>query len=131
MTERSVSKIDTILEVGSKDIIKCELKRHLSPKAVGQITRAFPLDGNAHVLGKSVVYFETSIESGIERGTNIFKKGDIAFLPVGKIICFFHSDVKLGKTMTLIGKIITNVEKLSSVNSGTDLKFYYDSGAYT
>ena len=70
MTERSVSKIDTILEVGSKDIIKCELKRHLSPKAVGQITRALPLDGNAHVLGKSAVYFETSIESGIERGTN-------------------------------------------------------------
>ena len=131
MTERSVSKIDTILEIGSKDIIKCELKRHLSPKAVGQITRALPLDGNAHVLGKSAVYFETSIESGIERGTNIFKKGDIAFLPVAKIICFFHSDVKLGKTMTLIGKIITNVEKLSSVNSGTDLKFYYDSGAYT
>ena len=131
MTERSVSKIDTILEVGSKDIIKCELKRHLSPKAVGQITRALPLDGNAHVLGKSAVYFETSIESVIERGTNIFKKVDIAFLPVVKIICFFHSDVKLGKTMTLIGKIITNVEKLSSVNSGTDLKFYYDSGEYT
>ena len=128
MSERSVSKIDTILEIDSKEIIQCRLKRHLSPKAVGQITRALPLHGNAHVLGKSAVYFETSIESGIERGTNMFKKGDIAFLPVGKIICFFHSDVKLGKTMTLIGKIIENVDKLTSVNSGTELKLYYDIG---
>ena len=128
MTERSVSKIDTILEVGSKDIIKCELKRHLSPKAVGQITRAFPLDGNAHVLGKSAVYFETSIESGIERGTNIFKKGDIAFLPVGKMICFFYSDSKVGKTMTLIGKITDGIEKLSVVNSGSELKLYCETG---
>ena len=131
MSKRSVSKIDTVLDIGSTDVIKCELKRHLSPKAVGQITRALPLVGNAHVLGKSAVYFETSIESGIERGTNIFKKGDIGFLPVGKIICFFHSDVKLGKTMTLIGKITENVEKLTSVNSGTVLKFYYDIGEYT
>mgnify|MGYP003329749924 FL=1 len=128
MTERSVSKIDTILEVGSKDIIKCELKRHLSPKAVGQITRALPLDGNAHVLGKSAVYFETSIESGIERGTNIFKKGDIAFLPVGKMICFFYSDSKVGKTMTLIGKITDGIEKLSVVNSGSELKLYCETG---
>ena len=128
MTERSVSKIDTILEIGSKDIIKCELKRHLSPKAVGQITRAFPLDGNAHVLGKSAVYFETSIESGIERGTNIFKKGDIAFLPIGGLICFFYSDVKVGKAMTSIGKITENMDILATVESGTDLKFYYDVG---
>ena len=128
MSERSVSKIETVLMIGGKDVIKCELKRHLSPKAVGQITRALPLDGNAHLLGKSAIYFETSIESGIERSTTTFKKGDIAFLPVGKIICFFHSDVKLGKTLTLIGKIIEGVDKISSVNSGTELKFYCDVG---
>ena len=89
MSQRSVSAVDIILETNENQFIKCELKRHLSPKTVGQITRALPLHGNAHFLGKSAMYFETSIESGIERSKNVFKKGDIAFLPIGGMICFF------------------------------------------
>ena len=64
MSQRSVSAVDIILETNDNQFIKCELKRHLSPKTVGQITRALPLHGNAHFLGKSAVYFETSTESG-------------------------------------------------------------------
>tara|TARA_B110000014_G_scaffold255480_1_gene237380 strand:- start:816 stop:1205 length:390 start_codon:yes stop_codon:yes gene_type:complete len=128
MSRLSVSKEYILLEIDSKQIIKCELKRHLSPRTVGQIIRALPLFGNAHILGKSAVYFETSIESGVERSKNVFKKGDIAFLPVRKLIYFFYSDVKVGKTMTPIGKIIGNVDKLSGVNSGSELKFYCEIG---
>ena len=56
------------------------------------------------------------------------KKGDIAFLPIGGLICFFYSDVKVGKAMTSIGKITANIDILATVKSGTDLKFYYDVG---
>ena len=129
MSQRSVSKVDIILKTDDSQFIKCELKRHLSPKTVGQITRALPLHGNAHFLGKSAVYFETSIESGIERSKNVFKKGDIAFLPVGKMICFFYADTKVGKTFTPIGRIIENIEKLSNVKSGSELHFYLETGA--
>tara|TARA_B100001123_G_scaffold49787_1_gene51096 strand:+ start:417 stop:806 length:390 start_codon:yes stop_codon:yes gene_type:complete len=128
MSEISVSKFNLILETSDNQIIKCELKRHLSPKTVGKIQRALPIHGNAHLLGKSAIYFESSIESGIERKKNIFNKGDIAFLPVGKIICFFYSDSKVGKTMTLIGKITDGIEKLSVVNSGSELKLYCETG---
>ena len=102
MSRLSVSKEDVLLETNDKQVIRCELKRHLSPGTVGKIIRALPISGNAHFLGESAVYFETSIESGIERSNNIFKKGDIGFLPVGKLICFFYSDTKVGKTMTPI-----------------------------
>jgi len=129
MSGQSVSKEDVVLETDDRQIIKCELKRHLSPRTVGKILRSLPIHGNAHILGKSAVYFETSIESGIERSKNVFKKGDIAFLPVGKLICFFYSDVKIGKTMTPIGKIIGNTDKLSSIISGSELKFYCEIGA--
>jgi len=124
----SVSKSQVILEIIGKSKIKCELKRHLSPKTVGKIMRSLPIQGNAHFLGKSIVYFETSIDSGIERSRKEFKKGDIAFLPIGKLICFFHSDVKVGKEMTSIGKMIDNIDDLSTVTSGTELKFYCDAG---
>mgnify|MGYP007004970597 CR=1 FL=1 len=61
----SVSKLYVILEISGKFKIKCELKRHLSPLTVGLITRMLPLNGNAHHMGKSIVYFETKINSGI------------------------------------------------------------------
>ena len=129
MSQRSVSAVDIILETNENQFIKCELKRHLSPKTVGQITRALPLHGNAHFLGKSAMYFETSIESGIERSKNVFKKGDIAFLPIGGMICFFYYDTKVGKLLTPIGRIIENIEKLSDVKSGSELHFFLETGA--
>ena len=75
----TVSKIDVILEVNGRERIKCQLKRHLSPMTVGLITRMLPLKGNAHQMGRSIIYFETGINSGIERKRTDFKKGDIAF----------------------------------------------------
>ena len=106
----------------------CELKRHLSPKTVGTIIRSLPLEGNAHLLGKSIAYFETPIDSGIERPKTNFKKGDIAFLPVEGSICFFVGDSEPGKKMTPLGKIITNTDALKEVKSGDVFSLYADKG---
>ena len=113
----TVSRVDVILEINGAEIISCQLKRHLSPIAVGLITRMLPLKGNAHHMGQSVVYFETKINSGIERKRTDFKKGDIAFLPTEGSICFYMDDVFGGKLMTIIGKITDDVEKLKAVKS--------------
>jgi hypothetical protein len=114
----TVSKIDVILEVNGRERIKCQLKRHLSPMTVGLITRMLPLKGNVHQMGRSIMYFETGINSGIERKRTDFKKGDIAFLPTEGSICFYMDDISDGKSMTIIGKIIDNIEKLSGIKSG-------------
>ena len=89
MSSGSVSKSTLILEIKGKFKLTCDLKRHLSPRTVGFILRALPIDGNAHRLGESIVYLETSIDSGIERSRREFKKGDVAFLPASGSICFF------------------------------------------
>lgn len=129
MSSGSVSKIVVDLEVKGKTIITCELKRHLSPRAVGTILRALPLEGNAHTIGSSILYFETMIDTGIERSRKEFKKGDIAFLPTGGSICFFTSNISSGKTMTPIGVVTSNVEELKNVKSGDVLKLYVHAGA--
>jgi len=118
MCSGTVSKIDVILEVNGRERIKCQLKRHLSPMTVGLITRMLPLEGNVHQMGRSIMYFETGINSGIERKRTDFKKGDIAFLPTEGSICFYMDDISDGKSMTIIGKIIDNIEKLSGIKSG-------------
>ena len=118
MCSGTVSKIDVILEVNGRERIKCQLKRHLSPMTVGLITRMLPLEGNVHQMGRSIMYFETGINSGIERKRTDFKKGDIAFLPTEGSICFYMDDISDGKPMTIIGKIIDGIEKLSEIKSG-------------
>nr|AIE97784.1 hypothetical protein [uncultured marine thaumarchaeote KM3_02_H10] len=121
MCPETVSKIDVILEVNGRERIKCQLKRHLSPMTVGLITRMLPLEGNVHQMGRSIMYFETGINSGIERKRTDFKKGDIAFLPTEGSICFYMDDISDGKPMTIIGKIIDGIEKLSGIKSGDTL----------
>ena len=117
MCPGTVSKIDVILEVNGRERIKCQLKRHLSPMTVGLITRMLPLEGNVHQMGRSIMYFETGINSGIERKRTDFKKGDIAFLPTEGSICFYMDDISDGKPMTIIGKIIDGIDKLSETKS--------------
>jgi len=114
MDPGTVSRFDVILKINDSDYISCQLKRHLSPITVGLIMRMLPLSGNAHRIGKSIVYFETNVNSGIERKKTDFKRGDIAFLPVEGSMCFYINDVYDGKPMTPIGKI-HEIEKLNTV----------------
>ena len=114
MDSGTVSKFDLVLKINGSTNMSCQLKRHLSPITVGLIMRMIPLSGNAHQIGKSIIYFETSINSGIERKKTDFKKGDIAFLPTEGCICFYVNDVYDGKPMTPIGKI-NEIEKLNVI----------------
>ena len=88
--------------------------------------RSLPLEGNAHLLGQSILYFETSVDSGTERARSEFKKGDVAFLPSSGSICFFMTNVVSGKTMTPIGKLSGSIDALKDVKSGDILSIYED-----
>ena len=128
MSSGSVSKINLILEIKGKAKLTCELKRHLSPRTIGTILRSLPLEGNAHLLSNSIAYFETLIDSGVERPKTEFKKGEIAFLPNGGSICFFLGNSHPGKKMSPIGKITSNIESLSEVKSGDVFLLYEATG---
>ena len=80
--------------------------------------RSLPLEGHAHLLGKNILYFETVIDSGIERPRSEFQKGDVAFLPSSGSVCFFIHDVTFEKKMTPIGKLNDSIDALSDVKSG-------------
>jgi uncharacterized protein len=124
MEGSSVSKIKLILEISGKQKLECELKRHLSPRTVGIIMRTLPMDGNAHMMTSSIAYLESTIESGVERQRKEFKKGDIAFLPNNGSICFFIEDTIITKTMSPLGRILSNVDALKDVKSGDTFSLY-------
>ena len=116
MDSGTVSRFDVILKINNDVNISCQLKRHLSPITVGLIMRMLPLSGNAHQMGKSIVYFQTNLNSGIERKKTDFRRGDIAFLPAEGSICFYVDDMYDGKPMTPIGRT-NEIEKLNVVKS--------------
>ena len=123
MDSGTVSRFNVVLKINDGQGIPCQLKRHLSPITVGMIMRMLPLKGNAHQIGESIIYFETNVNSGIERKRTDFKKGDIAFLPAEGCICFYMDDVIGGKPMTILGKITKNIEKLNGIKSSDVLSF--------
>jgi hypothetical protein len=124
LSTSSVSRKQLVLEIRGKAKISCDLKRHLSPRTVGTIMRSLPLEGHAHLLGKSILYFETSVDSGIERSRTEFKKGDVTFLPSTGSICFFLNDAVFSKAMTPIGKLSGEINALKDAKSGDVLCIY-------
>ena len=124
MSTSSVSRKQLILEINDKVKLSCDLKRHLSPRTVGTIMRSLPLEGNSHLLGQSIVYFETDVDSGIERARTEFVKGDVAFLPSTGSFCFYVGNVKSAKKMTPIGKFTDNDDVLKNVKPGDVLRLY-------
>ena len=128
MVINSVSVVNLILEINGKSKLFCQLKRHLSPKTVGLISRSLPIQSNAHRMGNSVIYIETTIDSGIERQRSEFKIGDIAFMPYEGSICFFFADSSNVKSMSLIGKIVDNVDILKEIKSSDIISLYFETG---
>ena len=128
MVINSVSVVNLILEINGKSKLFCQLKRHLSPKTVGLISRSLPIQSNAHKMGNSVIYIETTIDSGIERQRSEFKKGDIAFMPYEGSICFFFADSSNVKSMSLIGKITNNIDILKEIKSSDIISLYFETG---
>ena len=118
MSTGSVSKIEAILKIKGKSELKFELKRHLAPKTVGNITRSMPVEGNAHMMGDSFAYMETRVNTGGEKLRTQFKKGDVAFMAANGSICFFVNDFESAKSMTLIGKITSNIDALNEIKPG-------------
>ena len=124
MPSDSVSIINIFLEIKGKARIPCQLKRHLSPRTIGLITRSMPIHDNVHRMSKSVVYIKTNIDSGMERKKTDFKSGDIAYFPSGGCICFFLNDVLDGQPMTPIGRLLSDIENLKDVKNGDILTLY-------
>jgi hypothetical protein len=118
MNSGSVSKVDLVLSLIGKTKFNLELKRHLAPKTVGAIVRIIPFEGNAHMMGTNIAIMPISLSTGGEKLRTQFKKGDVAFLASNSSICFFIDDVSSSKSMTLIGKISSNLDLLKTIEPG-------------
>ena len=85
------------------------------------------------MIGENILYFESNIDSGIERSRTEFKRGDVAFLPSTGSLCFFLKDTVFRKTMTPIGRLSgdgDDIAKLDDVKSGDVFCIYEETALY-
>ena len=115
--EQSASKIDIIILAG-KGESKAELFRHLAPITINTITNKLPIVGRVNRLNNNTVCILAQIFVGKEKGKTRFTRGDIALLPLNGSICIFLKDTTSIRPMSLIGKIVSNLEILESSGRG-------------
>jgi hypothetical protein len=126
MTEETPEKLD-ISRVKVKFIIEGlgetegELVRFLAPRTVDLVVRRLPVEGRA-ALWKEEVYFETPIKMGEEKAKATVEAGTIAFWPMGSAICVFYGTSQPYSPVSILGKIIGNLELFKQVKSGTKIR---------
>lgn len=98
-----------------------ELVRFLAPRTVDLVVRRLPVEGRA-ALWKEEVYFETPIKMGEEKAKATVEAGTIAFWPMGSAICIFYGTSQPYSPVSILGKIIGNLELFKQVKSGTKIR---------
>ncbi|MDF0681074.1 MAG: cyclophilin-like family protein [Candidatus Nitrosocosmicus sp.] len=102
---------------------KGELKRHLSPLTVNKLLGIFPIYGRINSYEGRFIYIQVGLQIGSEKPLNTFKKGDLAFSPLGNFICIFLGDALLNQKMNLLGRITSgNIDILQSFRVGDNLR---------
>lgn len=85
------------------------------------------MSGNAHHHG-DMVYINTEINAGLERGRKTLAAGSVAFLPGQKCLCFILRDYTPGRPMTPMGTMEGDYTQLDQTKSGDILHIYEDTG---
>ena len=122
MSEQSISRISVkFLIEGFSEVAEGEFIRFLAPRTVDVILNKLPVEGRA-ALWKEEVYFEIPIKMGEEKAKATVDKGTIAFWPMGNALCIFYGETQPYSPVSIVGKIVRNLELFARVKSGTKIR---------
>ena len=104
-------------------ILSAELNETDTANAVWD---ALPIHSNGNTWGHEI-YFQIQVESNLENGQEIVELGDLAYWPPGSAFCLFFGltpasqgdEIRPASEVTVIGKMIGDIEPLKSVGSGS------------
>ncbi|MHB2036955.1 MAG: cyclophilin-like family protein [Nitrososphaerales archaeon] len=108
--------------ISSKGRIRGRMHKHLAPVTLTKIQRAAPFNGRVNFYEKNFVYILTSVVTGEEKSRKEFKKGEIAFVPSGCMLCFFLQDTRSYKPMNPLGEITDGLPILESCKRGDSIQ---------
>jgi len=122
MSENTVSAMEMNGSVPNKGSIRGRMHKHLAPVTLTKIQRATPFNGRVNFYEKNFVYILTSVVTGEEKSRKEFRKGEIAFMPSGCMLCFFLQDTRSYKPMNPLGEITDGLSVLESCKRGDSIQ---------
>ena len=108
--------------VPGKGPIVAKLYKHLSPVTLTKLQRAVPLTGRVNLYEKSFAYILTTVVTGEEKAKKELRKGEVAFMPAGSMLCFFLQDTRSYKPMNPLGEVSEGMDVLESCKRGDSIQ---------
>lgn len=119
---QSVSRIPIELTLNEDEVVIAELVRHFSPLTIRKVINSIPISGIIHEFGDSFIYIKTDFETGAEKASNQFNRGDIAFSPSSGFICVFMRKSVIAQKFNPIGRVLSNnLDIFHSIDTGDRL----------
>jgi len=108
-----------------KEVVKGEM---LETPLGAKICGAMPLKAKANTWGREI-YFEIPVKSGIEKPVGVVEKGDIAYWPQGRCLCFFFGPTPMStdekpvpaSDVEVVGRLFPDCTALEKVTPGEEL----------
>jgi uncharacterized protein len=122
MSDNSVSAMELIGSVPGRGKFAGKLFKHLSPVTLLKIQQAVPFSGRVNLYERNFIYILTSVIAGEEKSRKEFKKGEIAFMPAGCMLCFFLKDTKSYKPMNPLGDLAEGFDVLELCKRGDSIQ---------
>jgi uncharacterized protein len=122
LSSASISALELLGNVPGKGEFVGRIYKHLSPVTIAALERALPLDGRVNFYDSNFAYILTGVVVGEEKSRKEFKKGEIAFMPAGSMICFFLKDTRSYKPMNALGQLVSGMEVLEKCKRGDSIR---------
>jgi uncharacterized protein len=119
--EEGISRIKVKFLIENLGEAEGEFVRFLAPRTVDTIVRKLPIQGRA-ALWKEEVYFEIPVKMGEEKAKPTVETGTIAYWPMGSALCLFYGTSQPYSPVSILGKIVKNLELFREVKSGATIK---------
>ena len=92
----------------------------------GAIWDALPIHANSSTWGDEI-YFQIEVEADLEDGQETVELGDLGYWPPGSAFCLFFGrtpasrgdEIRPASEVTIVGKILSDIEPLKRVVSGS------------
>jgi hypothetical protein len=118
MLEPSVSNIAIKILAHGKGEALADLLRHLSPMTVNAVKMKLPIYGRVNRPSDALICIISQIVAGLEKSQSMFKKGDLAFMPLNGSICIFLKDTRTARPMNHLGHISSGLDVLENLGTG-------------
>ena len=122
LSSGTISEMLMKATVPGRGELNARLLKHLSPVTFSMIQRSVPITGRLNFYEKIFAYVLTNVTNGEEKAKKEFKRGDVAFMPSGSMICFFLQDTRSYKPMNPLGVVTSGLETLEASKRGDYLE---------